>query len=239
MHENKLTDKANDYVATIVPPAETRTQDKLVNSIFALRTEFDPTAIDRLATLTEEQIVSYLLQGYSYKGTYFHFSPTIHGPWTGLTSNFDPAIHKIGIKVTPTAALRSLLAQARVNVLGEKHDSAVIGTITDLHTGEMDTRLTPGKPVRIDGKNIRILPENDPDCGVFFVSTVSSASTKATARLYTNNPSALEVEIPALSDDHYHIKIVTKYSAGGALLAHPRVIEFEQDLIVGTGEFGK
>lgn len=236
MSENYFSTPKKTYSANIVSPGPTRNQDDMVQKIFGIRTDFDPVTIRAILTMASQCLADYLTDGFSYQDENFRYSPVIHGAWDSPTSLFDKNIHKIGATATPTVKLRKTLEEININILGEKHGTSIIGRIIDQSTGAAADHIVPGEYIRIEGKNIRIFPEDEAGLGVFFVSETGTV-TPVTHRLTTNTPSKIEAQVPpTLPYGDYTLRLISRYVASGTTtLNEPRIIEYRNPLTASAG----
>ncbi|GHU04597.1 hypothetical protein FACS1894147_09920 [Spirochaetia bacterium] len=116
--------------------------------------------------------------------------------------------------------------------MGIAGDGAFIDEITDVHTGSLNSTLTPGKMLHLTGHKIAIEGKGA-EVGVWLVSQAGgNVRTKVAENLGINKGTELMAEIPALEAGKYKLEIVTQYSNGAILLKEPRVILAEPELTV-------
>jgi hypothetical protein len=110
-----------------------------------------------------------------------------------------------------------------------------IGSILDPVTKRADDTFTVGKPLFIYGEHIKVIGDPQPTegtveagIGVFFVPPAGAAVQVSNASIYINDPSLLQVEVPATlaKNTLFTLRIVTRYANSGKLLKEPRTIEY-------------
>ena len=159
------------------------------------------------------------------------FTPRVTGAWIGANARFNPAAHKIGLHIIPSAEMRASFREINVEVLGVKDGGAYIGLVTDTTTGLADGTMTSGDDIMIEGEKLKIFPEDDSDLGIFFVNTDGDA-IPVTRRLAQNNPKKLLTRVPELPAGQYILRVITRFTSGTTLLKEPRVIDYDRPLVI-------
>ena len=91
--------------------------------------------------------------------------------------------------------MREALTKVGVEVLGVKDSGAGINRVTDGATGAVDSTITIGDTIDIEGDKVRIAGDAE-GVGVFFIDA-SGAVTQATGRLRRNDPKFVQIQVPA------------------------------------------
>ena len=230
---NLLTqDDENDYVAEVSTVGNTKRNEDIARLI-----EEDGTEI-RYDTLLDilnrrDRIEKRLIQeGNSVQSGNVRLSPRVSGAWKGSSANFDPSVHKLNVDATVTIGLRTALEEVGVDILGVKDSGAFIGLVTDLYTKKADGTITPNEEIRIEGDKIKIMPEETPEYGVFFIADDGTEHPVGRSPI-ENTPKKLIVRVPALPAGEYTLRVVTRFSSSNTLLKHDaRMIDFDQKLTV-------
>jgi hypothetical protein len=231
LRRNLLTkDVENDFLAEVSTTGDTLRNEDLAARIVAVRSELRLETILSILTMRDEIVRDTLAQGTAVQDGCVRMAPRVGGNWIGASHAFDPAVHKIGLDVSPSAEMRAVLETVGVDVLGEKDSGAYIGLVTDVSTGKTDGTITPDEDVIVTGDKIKITPEDETGLGVFFVDE-SGAETQVTHKFTENNPKRLIFRVPTLADGVWRLKIVTRFS-GHYILNEARVIEYEFPLTV-------
>jgi hypothetical protein len=234
LRQNLLTkDVDNDFIAEISTTGETLRNEDLATRIVAGRSELRFETILSILTTRDEIVRDALAQGTAVLDGCVRIAPRVSGNWIGTTHTFDPALHKIGLDVSPSVEMRSTLATVGIEVLGEKNSGAYIGLVTDVTTGKSDGTITPDEDLIIVGDKIKIAPDNDEKLGAFFVDP-DGVETRVTHKFTENNPKKLIFRAPSLAAGLWTFKVVTRFSTAQHLLNDPRVIVYEYPLIVAS-----
>lgn len=234
LKRNPLThDIENDYTAEVSTAGKTLRNDGIAARIVAARSELRPETILSILTMRDEIVRDTLLQGTAVQDGCVRMAPRVGGSWIGASRAVDPAVHKPGLSISPTAEMRAVLEGVGVEVLGEKDSGAFIALVTDLSSGKTDGTITPDEDVAVTGDKIKIAPEDEAGLGVFFVDS-NGTEHPVTRRLSENQPKKLLFRVPALAAGAYTLKVVTRFSNSTTLVQEPRTITYELPLTVGS-----
>ncbi|MDR1340294.1 MAG: DUF4469 domain-containing protein [Prevotellaceae bacterium] len=109
--------------------------------------------------------------------------------------------------------------------------NAVITQVTDMKTGNVNNRLTPGRNLKIAGYKIKIAGDNASN-GIYFVNQATFERVWIDdTDIVANNPSELIVVIPALAAGTYLLEVTTQYTPD-TLLKESRATTFDKTLTV-------
>ena len=194
--------------------------------------EFQYETILKMLNVNDRIIRELVQRGHSVLTGAAQYTPRIQGTWVGASAKFNPAAHRIGLHIIPSAEMRAAFKEIGVEVLGMKPGGAFIGLVTDTTTGLADGTMTSGDDILIEGAKLKIAPDDDETLGVFFISSNDETATRVTRRLTTNNPKSILARVPELPAGQYTLRIVTRFSTSGTLLKEPRVIEYDRPLVV-------
>ena len=233
---NLLTkDVDNDYTAEVSTMKNTFRNEDIARAIIAEGSEIKYDTMVSIIKQRDRIVREKVQQGYSVLTEVCQLTPRVAGSWITSKDLFDPLRHKITLDIIPSAQMREALGKVGVEVLGVKDSGAGINRVTDGATGLVDSTITIGDTIDIEGDKIRIAGEAE-GIGVFFIDA-SGAITQATGRLRRNDPSFVQIQVPATltKDTQYTLRIVTQFTTGGNLLKEPRTIEYERPLTASDG----
>ena len=207
--------------------------DSLVKLAVSRRTDLNPETIRSSFVLLKDIAIERLLAGATVNFGIGHFNLSIEGVFIGDSAQWDSTKHRVTITISPTAELREAIRKIKVNVRGIAASGLAINTVTDVASGEVNARLTPGGAVNLTGSKIKIAGDN-PACGISLINeddgTVTAIPTNAIA---LNNPSKITFVAPAaLPTGNYKLSIVTQFSNSAVLLKEPRIYVFDYTLTV-------
>ena len=228
---NLLTkDVDNDYTAEVSTMKNTFRNEDIARAIVVEGSEIKFDTMLSIINQHDRIIREKVQQGYSVLTETCQFTPRVSGSWITAKDQFDPARHKITLDITLSSQMREALTKVGVEVLGVKDSGAGINRVTDGATGAVDSTITIGDTIDIEGDKVRIAGDAE-GVGVFFIDA-SGAVTQATGRLRRNDPKFVQIQVPATlsKGTQYTLRIVTQYTTGTGLLKEPRTIEFEHPL---------
>ena len=181
------------------------------------------------ARIVINEIIYQLLDGFSVQlGGFCSLHTRISGTYHG--GNDPIGADNLHVAFRTLRHLKELLLKVKIENEGVAGDGAYIDEIIDVHTESLNSAITPGGMVHIQGHKIKVDGE-DSVCGVWFVSQADSARVKIAEHLGINRTTELVGAIPALTAGTYKVEVVTRY-AGGTPLKEPRVIKAEAVLTV-------
>jgi len=231
LRPNPLTAGDKDHVAAVLTVGRTLRNPDIARRIKDLGSELKIETIQYILDTSDRITREAVAAGNSVLTGCCQFTPRVQGNWIGANAKFNSAIHRIGAHIIPSAEMRMIFRDIRVEVLGVRPGGAFIALVTDTTTGHTDGTMTSGDDLLIEGDRIRILPEDEAGMGVFFVNADGEA-IPVTRRLTMNQPKRLIARVPELPAGQYTLRIVTRFTNGNTLLKEPRVIEYDRPLVV-------
>ncbi|MDR1116019.1 MAG: DUF4469 domain-containing protein [Tannerella sp.] len=235
LRPNQLTkEEDNDYVAEVSTTGKTLRNADLARLIVESGSEISEETILSILNRRDGLVLGKLQEGYSVQDGVSHIAPRVYGNWTGAVPKYDPKAHRIGLDMIETAETRDALSHIGLEVLGIRDAGAYIGLVTDSATGHYDGVITPGDDIIIEGRKIRIAPDDDPGTGIYFTldSLTDHAVYKVDHRLMQNDPKKIIARTPALQPGKYTLTIVTRFSSGNHLLNEARTLTYASPLTV-------
>jgi hypothetical protein len=178
------------------------------------------------------EMVYQLLDGFSVQiGSFFSLHTRLGGTYSKPADHIDAK--KISVSFRLLTRLRDLLDRIEVENEGIAGDGAYIDEVADVHTGALNSVLTPNRMLHITGNKIKIAGDGE-TAGVWFVNQSTQERVKVTENLGINTSAEIMADIPGLSAGTYKLEIVTRFAPGGTLLKEPRTIRAEPELTVET-----
>ena len=171
--------------------------------------------------------------GASVKFGLGYFNLTVNGVFIGDNATWDSSQHSLTVNATPTAEVREAVKATSVNIRGMAASGLFVNSVTDVTTGVVNSRLTPGGGVNLSGSRIKI-DGSDAGVGIHLINQQTSETIAIPqTSLLVNDPSKLTFVIPAtLPDGDYKLSITTQFSAQGRDLNKPRSYVFDYVLNV-------
>jgi len=232
LYDLTITERKDDRFGRVVT-SKSMTEDDLINIAVSRRTDLNPATLkasmEMLKSIAKEQIVN----GASVSFGLGYFNLGVTGVFIGDNAKWDSSKHSLSVRVTPTADLRSSVNAATVDVRGMAEIGTVINSVTDVASGELNTRLTKGGAVNLTGSKIKIAGDN-PSNGISLVNQATAETTViAINAIAVNDPSKITFIVPAnLATGDYKLGVTTQFSAASTLLKEPRTFMFDYILTV-------
>jgi hypothetical protein len=152
----------------------------------------------------------------------------VDGVFIGDHPTWDKDKHSLTLIATAAADVRQALKNIEVEVLGMASSGIFINSLTDVVSGEINARLTPGGGVKLSGSKIKVVGEVE---GVgIHLTEISSEEvfTIPTTSIIDNEPSKITFIVPAdLPAGDYKLSITTQFSHTASLLKEPRTYVFD------------
>ena len=202
--ENHLPANPTGYAARVLP-ARIIEFENLVDRVARSNTTVSKS--DVLSVLQDfcVTIQELIMDGMNVNTPIANFRPTITGTFTDQSDSFDPARHRVVVRVTSGKSVRRVIRDAQVGkVLGGKPKPMPV-TYIDGATGVRNGVITPGRPGRLMGDNLRY-DVTDPAQGVFFINSADGTATRV-EELVWGQPAHLAFIVPALVAGDYTVQV--------------------------------
>ena len=239
LYDNTLTGDPNDYVAR---PRNTGT---VYNADIASRMAskypgYEAGSLTQTLDLADQEKMLAVAEGKNQVDKTGSRQLTIAGPFKGADAQFDSSLNSMGVMYTMSDQFRELLkTRVKVRVHGIAQTGPIVNYVIDAVTGNSSKEkviesltITSGGALTIAGSNLKIQGSDD-SVGVFFVP--STGEPKKVSVLISNMPSQLIVQMPALSDGMYTLRITTQFVRNGKMTKAPRSYDYPVPLKVGQG----
>jgi len=232
LYDMTLTERKDDRFGRVVT-RKSLTEDDLINIAVTRRTDLNATSlrssIDILKDIAKEEIAN----GSSVSFGLGYFSMGVNGVFIGDNAKWDTSKHSLSIRVAPTAELRNAAKSVSVDVRGMAEIGTVVNSVTDVTSGEVNSRLTPGGGVNLIGNKIKITGDK---AGIG-ISLTNQATNEVIAipstSILVNDPSKITFIVPATTaEGDYKLGIATQYTPTGVFLKEPRIFIFDYVLNV-------
>ena len=234
LYDNALTERKGDYVGKARITGSIRNAD-IARRIVAKRTEYRPETIENILNLADQEKAQAITEGKSVVDGVGQYQIRIIGSFEGEKAPFNPTLHQLSVSYSMGKALRDSMRNVVVNTTPAS-TGPVVNEVIDSTTGQVNSTLTSGSNIVINGYNIKVVGA-DPSIGVFLSKAEGSPSK--VKLLVHNNPSQLTVLLPSLADGEYTLSIVTQYASGNKSLKEPRTYVFPTLLTVEAPESEK
>lgn len=233
LYKNNLSEVANAYYAR---PATERTLSLTDVCKSAVSRGDASFSVKKMSVAVEEwfeEAVYQMMNGFAINNGYILMYLTMEGNFDGPKDSYDETRHKLKVKINPTAGITDELENVVVNVVGAGSIDPEISEITDMYTGNVDSTMSPGWTLCINGERLKIVGD-DESCGVDLISTTDGTTTHLTGvYIMRNEPAQLWVMVPTdLAAGEYSVRVTTQFSSQNYTLKSPRTVTYKTALTV-------
>jgi hypothetical protein len=158
----------------------------------------------------------------------------VNGVFIGDHPVWDSSEHNLQLLATATAEVRDAISNITAEVRGMAQSGLFINSLTDVTTGEVNARLTPGGGVNLTGVKIKITGDA-PGVGLYLTEINTGTVTEIPATsIPVNDPSKITFIVPPdLPAGDYRLSITTQFLPNVTLLKEPRTYVFDYVLACG------
>jgi len=232
LYDLPLTERKDDRFGRVVT-SKSLNDDDLINIAVSRRTDLNPTSLKSSIDILQAIAIEQIANGASVSFGLGYFNLGVNGTFIGDNASWDSSTNSLSVRIAPTAELRNAVNATVVNVRGMAASGLIINTVTDVMSGEVNTRLTMGGGANLTGSKIKIVGDN-PSIGLFLTNqTTSDVFTIPPTSLLVNDPSKISFIVPInVVPGDYKLSITTQFSASAQLLKEPRTFIFDYVLNV-------
>jgi hypothetical protein len=231
LYDLTLTERKDDRYGRVVT-SKSLNEDDLIHLAVSRRTDLNASTLRASLDILKELATEQLANGASVYFGLGYFNLLVNGVFVGDHAKWDPTLHSLRVKATPSIEVRNVVKNIHVDVRGMAQSGIVINSVVDVSSGEENTRLTPGGGVNLAGIKIRIAGDN-PDNGIMLIEHNGTVTLIPPTSILVNEPSKVSFIVPAyLPAGDYTLRLTTQYSHGTELLKEPRTYQFDYVLVV-------
>lgn len=232
LYDLTITGRKDDRYGRVVI-TKSLSEDDLIKVAVSRRTDINAATLKLSMNILKEIAIEHIANGASVCFGPGYFNLLVNGVFIGDNARWNASQNSLMINVTPTAELRNAVKTSMVDVRGMAASGLIVNTLTDISSGEVNSRLTPGGGVNITGNKIKI-DGNSADIGISLINQLTNEIiTIPKTSLLLNNPSKITFIVPAaLPYGDYKLSISTQFTSGNKLLNEPRVYIYDYVLNV-------
>jgi hypothetical protein len=233
LYDLPITNRTDDRCGKVVN-AGSMTEEDLIQFAVSRRTDLNAATLRASLEILKDAAVENIINGNTVHFGLAYFLLDVKGVFVGDHAGWDSKKHSLTVHATPATRLRNAVKEASVNVLGMASTGVVINSVTDVFTGEVNQRLTPGGGVNLAGSKIKIAGE-DSSVGLFLIlQETQDVISISMGSILINEPSKISFILPNdLPVGDYKLMITTQFTAGTVLLKEPRSYLFDYVLNYG------
>jgi hypothetical protein len=232
LYDLPLTERKDDRFGRVVT-TKSLIEDDLVNIAVSRRTDLSATTLKAAIEILKEIAIEQIANGASVRFGLGYFHLAANGVFIGDNARWDPELHCLVIKVSPTMELRVAIENCQVSVRGMAQVGVVVNSVIDVSSGEENARLTPGGGVNLSGNKIKITGD-DANVGLKLINQATQAETIIPeTSILVNEPSKVTFIVPAgLASGDYKLSLTTQFTQSNTNLIEPRSCVFDYVLNV-------
>lgn len=234
LHDLHITERKDDRFGRVVGTGSKKVGD-LINTAVKRRTDLNASTLRAAYDILLETALEEISEGASVEFGPGYFSIGVKGVFIGDNAGWDSAVNSLVPRAIPSAAFHNAIRGLSVKMRGMATVGTFINTVTDVASGETNSRLTPGGGANLTGSRMKIL---EGDEGIKLLRQDSDGEVAIPRNsILVNDPSKISFIVPAsVPSGDYKISITTSYSgSGGNALKEPRTFVFDYILAVVNG----
>ena len=232
LYDLPLTERKDDRFGRVVT-TKSIDEDDLIQIAISRRSDLSSSSMKATMDILKEIAIEQIANGASVRFGLGYFNVQVNGVFIGDNAKWDSSRHSLSVRVNTSSNLREAVKAATVEVRGMAASGLAINSVTDVSSGEVNTKLTPGGGANIIGSKIKIVG-TDEGVGLKLTNeSTSEATVIPTTSILQNDPSKISFVVPAgLATGDYKLSITTQFSSSAQMLKEPRTYSFEYVLSV-------
>lgn len=233
---NMLTEREDDYTFNATYTANRSLKD-LCKLAAKGKSKFTASELESAYNDLEEIAKTELFNAATVEFGFTNNSLGVDGSFIGPGAKFDPTRNSVTMRCIPRSIFKDDLASIDVIVGQVSEGLPTITKVTDVVTGQVNGKITPGSGLNGEGKRLRIVGEEGKSVGYFFIKTNDQTETAVPmTALLRNDPSYFSFIIPQLADGTYYLEVATQAGTNSkTMVKEVRRNRFPYLLTVGNG----
>ncbi|MDR2764609.1 MAG: DUF4469 domain-containing protein [Tannerella sp.] len=230
LYELLITARKDDRFGRVLFTGSLKIDDLIALAV-ARRTDLNAVTLKAAYGILKEVALEELCNSREVEFGLTHNSLGVEGTFIGDHAGWDSSKNSLRLHASPTLEVRSALKEIAVEVRGMASSGLYVNTLTDVVSGGVNSRLTPGGGVNLTGVKIKIAGDA-PGVGIYLTEINTTAVTQIPATsILINDPSKITFITPAdLPAGDYRLSITTQFVSNASLLKEPRTYVFDSVL---------
>lgn len=232
LYDLLLTDRKDDRFGRVVT-TKSLNEDDLIQIAVSRRSDLNSSTMMATMDILKEIAIEQIANGASVSFGLGYFNLQVNGVFIGDSAKWDSSQNSLSVRVNTSSNLREAVKAIMVDVRGMAASGIAINSVTDISSGEVNSKLTPGGGVNLIGSKIKIAG-TDASVGLKLTNNnTSEVTTIPVTAILQNDPSKISFIVPAtLASGDYKVSITTQYSNSAQTLKEPRTCIFDYILSV-------
>ncbi|MDR0668142.1 MAG: DUF4469 domain-containing protein [Prevotellaceae bacterium] len=222
-----FTARRDDRWGRVVPTGSLNVDDLIAIAV-TRRSDINAVTMKAAYEILKEVALEELCNAKLVEFGLAHNRLSVSGVFVGDHPVWNRHEQSLQLLATATAEVRNAIGNIAVEVLGMAQSGLYINSLTDVTSGDVNTRITPGGGVNLAGVKIKIAGDTS-DIGLFLTEINTGTVTRIPmTSIPVNDPSKITFIVPPdLSAGDYRVSIVTQYLPNATFLKTPRTYLFD------------
>ena len=216
MMDNAVTkDNPDDKIFTVISNG-TADKERLIAEMMKVNPGLEEETLRHVLDLENRVTIDLLMKGMRVNNGLYDVALQCKGVVQGTA--WDPNVNTLYANFTQGKEVRETIADAVINVQGEKGATMYFSSSEDAATGAKEFHATAGSNFTLTGKNIKVVGD-DPSVGITLTSSDDTETKITGGAIGVNQPSKLVFIIPAgLEDGDYTLTVTTQFGGNQSTL---------------------
>jgi hypothetical protein len=230
LYQLLLTARKDDRFGRVVSTGSLKIDDLIAIAVLR-RTDLNAATLKAAYEILKEVALDEVRNAKQVEFGLSHYGLGVNGVFIGDHASWNDNDDSLYLRSIATAEARNALKDVSVEVRGMASSGMFINTLTDVASGEVNTKLTPGGAVNITGVKIKVVGDA-PEVGIHLTEVNSGETVDIpVTSIAINDPSKITIVVPSdLPVGDYHLSITTQFSSN-TLLKEPRTYIFDYVLV--------
>jgi hypothetical protein len=233
LHDLSITPRKDDRSGQVVSTGSLKI-DGLIAIAIARGSDINAATMRAVYDILKTVALGEICGGKHVEFGLSHCGLGVTGVFIGDHPAWKEGEHSLVLRSVPTLEVRNALQEVAVEVRGMASSGMYVNSLTDVASGEVNERLTPGGGVNLTGVKIKLVGDA-PEVGIHLteINTTAVVDVPITSVL-TNDPSRLSFIVPAdLPAGDYKLSVTSQFTGNSIPLNEPRTYTFDYVLTCG------
>jgi hypothetical protein len=234
LYDLLLTKRKDDRFGRVVSTGSLK-KDELIAVAVKQRTDLNAATLNAAYEILKEVALDEICNGKLVEFGLAHFGLGVKGTFYGDHAAWNSDEDSLILLATATLETRNALKEIAVDVRGMAQSGIYVNTLTDVVSGEVNARITPGGAVNLTGVKIKVTGDAEKGVGLFLTDVNGGNPRKVPdGMIAINEPSKITFVVPTdLPAGDYKLSITTQFTSGAIPLKEPRTYVFNYVLACG------
>jgi hypothetical protein len=227
LYDLVFTSRKDDRIGRVITTGTLKIDDLIAIAVLR-RSDISPQLMRAVYDFLRELAIEAVCEAKTVEFGLVHNRLGCNGVFIGDHPSWDSKEHSLSLIATAIADVREAIKNINPEVLGMAQSGMFINLLTDVSSGEINARITPGGGVNLSGVKIKIAGDA-PEVGIHLTEINTGTVTAIPANsVLVNDPSKITFIVPTnLSTGDYKLSITTQFLPNNALLKEPRNYVFD------------